>query len=515
MENKKKLALISVSNKTKIEVISNFLIKNDFEIVSTGGTLKALWDMKIPAKSVEEVTEFPEIMDGRVKTLHPQIHAGILARDKDLDILDNHNIKKIDVLIVNFYPFEEVIKSNNTDFSEAIENIDIGGPAMVRAAAKNFENCCVLTDPNNYDEFIELFNTSRENNLQFNKNMSLKAFEYIANYDIAIANYLGKKINKEEFPKFHSLKKINDLRYGENPHQKGSVYQDNNQRRLGIINSKIFQGKSLSYNNIVDGDAALSCVSSFIEPTCVIVKHANPCGVSSRKKLIDAYEKAFETDKTSAFGGVIAFNKDVDENLARKIIDNQFVEIIISPSFSKESLEIFKSKKDIRIIQYENFQAINDLKNEQIKSINDGILIQNEDISYEVIIDDVVSKKEPTKEELLDLKFSWIVSKFVKSNAIIFSKNQQTLGIGAGQMSRIDSTFIASEKAKVQGLNLVGAAMASDAFFPFTDNVEKAHELGISSIIQPGGSKNDNEVIAMVDELGMSMVFTGKRHFRH
>ena len=372
-----------------------------------------------------------------------------------------------------------------------------------------------MIDPNNYDEFIELFNTSLENNLQFNKNMSLKAFEYIANYDIAIANYLGKKINKEEFPKFHSLKKINDLRYGENPHQKGSVYQDNNQRRLGIINSKIFQGKSLSYNNIVDGDAALSCVSSFIEPTCVIVKHANPCGVSSRKKLIDAYEKAFETDKTSAFGGVIAFNKDVDENLARKIIDNQFVEIIISPSFSKESLEIFKSKKDIRIIQYENFQNINDLKNEQIKSINDGILIQNEDISYEVIIDDVVSKKEPTKEELLDLKFSWIVSKFVKSNAIVFSKNQQTLGIGAGQMSRIDSTFIASEKAKAQGLNLVGSSMASDAFFPFTDNVEKAHELGISSIIQPGGSKNDNEVIAMVDELGMSMVFTGKRHFRH
>ena len=247
----------------------------------------------------------------------------------------------------------------------------------------------------------------------------------------------------------------------------------------------------------------------------MIVKHANPCGVSSRKKLIDAYEKAFETDKTSAFGGVIAFNKEVDENLARKILENQFVEIIISPSFSKESLEIFKSKKDIRIIEYEDYQAINDSKNVQVKSINDGILIQGEDINYEVIIDDIVSKKEPTKEELLDLKFSWIVSKFVKSNAIVFSKNQQTLGIGAGQMSRIDSTFIASEKAKVQGLNLVGAVMASDAFFPFTDNVEKANKLGISSIIQPGGSKNDKEVISKVNELGMSMVFTGKRHFRH
>ena len=247
----------------------------------------------------------------------------------------------------------------------------------------------------------------------------------------------------------------------------------------------------------------------------MIVKHANPCGVSSRNKLIDAYEKAFETDKTSAFGGVIAFNKDVDENLARKILENQFVEIIISPSFSKESLEIFKSKKDIRIIEYKDYKDINESKNVQIKSINDGILIQNEDINYEVIIDDIVSKKEPTKEELLDLKFSWIVSKFVKSNAIVFSKNQQTLGIGAGQMSRIDSTFIASEKAKVQGLNLVGASMASDAFFPFTDNVEKANKLGISSIIQPGGSKNDKEVISKVNELGMSMVFTGKRHFRH
>ena len=515
MENKKKLALISVSDKTKIEVISNFLIKNDFEIISTGGTLKALWDMKIPAKSVEEVTKFPEIMDGRVKTLHPNIHAGILARNKDLDILDNHNIKKIDVLIVNFYPFEKVIKSNNSDFSEAIENIDVGGPAMVRAAAKNFENCCVLVNPNNYDEFIELFDTSLENNLKFNKNMSLEAFEYVANYDIAIANYLDKKINKEEFPKFHSLKKINDLRYGENPHQKSSVYQDSNERRLGIINSQIFQGKSLSYNNIVDGDTALSCVSSFLEPSCVIVKHANPCGVSSRNKLIDAYEKAFETDKTSAFGGVIAFNKEVDGNLARKILENQFVEIIISPSFSKESLEIFKSKKDIRVIEYKDYKDINESKNVQIKSINDGILIQGEDINYEVIIDDIVSKKEPTKEELLDLKFSWIVSKFVKSNAIVFSKNQQTLGIGAGQMSRIDSTFIASEKAKVQGLNLVGAVMASDAFFPFTDNVEKANKLGISSIIQPGGSKNDKEVISKVNELGMSMVFTGKRHFRH
>ena len=515
MENKKKLALISVSDKTKIEVISNFLIKNDFEIISTGGTLKALWDMKIPAKSVEEVTKFPEIMDGRVKTLHPNIHAGILARNKDLDILDNHNIKKIDVLIVNFYPFEKVINSNNSDFSEAIENIDVGGPAMVRAAAKNFENCCVLVNPNNYDEFIELFDTSLENNLKFNRNMSLEAFEYVANYDITIANYLGKKINNEEFPKFHSLKKINDLRYGENPHQKSSVYQDCNERRLGIINSKIFQGKSLSYNNIVDGDTALSCVSSFLKPSCVIVKHANPCGVSSRNKLIDAYEKAFETDKTSAFGGVIAFNKEVDENLARKILENQFVEIIISPSFSKESLEIFKSKKDIRVIEYKDYKDINESKNVQIKSINDGILIQGEDINYEVIIDDIVSKKEPTKEELLDLKFSWTVSKFVKSNAIVFSKNQQTLGIGAGQMSRIDSTFIASEKAKVQGLNLVGAVMASDAFFPFTDNVEKANKLGISSIIQPGGSKNDKEVISKVNELGMSMVFTGKRHFRH
>jgi len=515
LSGNKKIALISVSNKKNLLDISRFLIKNNFQIVSTGGTYNELKSEKIPVKAVSEITQFPEIMDGRVKTLHPNIHSGLLAREQDNKVLSDLKIDRISLLIVNFYPFEEIINKEDSSYEDAIENIDIGGPAMVRAAAKNYLNCCVLTSPEDYSEYIKNFKLDKKSQDIFNKKMSLKAFQVVAHYDMCIANYLDKIINNEKFPKFISLNKINDLRYGENPHQSATLYQELNTKRPGLINSKKIQGKDLSYNNIVDGDSALSCVLSFNDPTCVIVKHANPCGVASNENINQAYTNAYNTDPISAFGGVIAFNRKVDEYLMKEILNKQFVELIIAPSFSKKSIELSKMKENIRVIQYEIFENKN-FKCE-IKSINDGFLIQDEDYSnldhsknYKV-----VTKKIPTKKEFADLYFSWVVAKYVKSNAIVFSKNKTTFGIGAGQMSRIDSTLIAAIKAEKQNLNLQGAVMASDAFFPFSDNVKKASELGISCIIQPGGSKSDDEVIKTADELGISLVFTGIRHFRH
>ena len=481
MIKNKKFALISVSDKSNLEGIVKYLVENNFQIISTGGTFKKLKELSLPVLSITEITKFPEIMDGRVKTLHPNIHAGLLARETDEDILNDLNIQRINVLIVNFYPFEKTVNKNKVIFEEEIEDIDIGGPAMVRAGSKNFENCCVLTDPSDYEKFIHEFDPELISNKNLNRNMALKAFEHVANYDISIANYLGKEIGGENFPKYQSLKKINNLRYGENPHQTASLYQNNAVRSISIVNSKQYQGKDLSFNNIVDGDSALSCVVYYEEPTCVIVKHANPCGVCCHSDLIKAYEGAYNTDPTSSFGGVIAFNKEVNEDVIKKILDNQFVELIIAPSFSKEALKYAESKINIRIIEFTDYKKQNNQSYNQIKSISDGILMQDEDYSPQDIIKNykVVSKKIPTAEELSDLYFSWIVSKYVKSNAIVFSKERKTLGIGAGQMSRIDSTFIAAQKALQQNLSLKNAVMASDAFFPFPDNVEKAAELGI------------------------------------
>ena len=517
MIKNKKFALISVSDKSNLEGIVKYLVENNFQIISTGGTFKKLKELSLPVLSITEITKFPEIMDGRVKTLHPNIHAGLLAREKDEDILNDLNIQRINVLIVNFYPFEKTVNKNKVIFEEAIEDIDIGGPAMVRAGSKNFENCSVLTDPSDYEKFIHEFDSELISNKNLNRNMALKAFEHVANYDISIANYLGKEIGGENFPKYQSLKKINNLRYGENPHQTASLYQNNEVRSISVVNSKQYQGKDLSFNNIVDGDSALSCVVYYEEPTCVIVKHANPCGVCCHSDLIKAYEGAYNTDPTSSFGGVIAFNREVNEDVIKKILDNQFVELIIAPSFSKEALKYAESNINIRIIEFTDYKKQNNQSYNQIKSISDGILMQDEDYSPQDIIKNykVVSKKIPTAEELSDLHFSWIVSKYVKSNAIVFSKERKTLGIGAGQMSRIDSTFIAAQKALQQNLSLKNAVMASDAFFPFPDNVEKASELGISAIIQPGGSQNDELVINKANELKISLVFTGIRHFRH
>ena len=517
MSTNKKYALISVSNKSNIEELANFLISNDFKIISTGGTYKKLKELKVEVVSISEITNFPEIMDGRVKTLHPNVHAGLLARKCDDQILSELNIKRIDVLVVNFYPFESTINKPNVEFENAIENIDIGGPAMVRAAAKNYLNCAVLTNPNDYSYFINNYNSQKISDEDMNKNMSLKAFQYVAHYDICIANYLDKEIKGESFPKFHTFKKISDLRYGENPHQKASLFQNYNKREISIVNSKTLQGKELSFNNIVDGDTALSCVINFEKPSCVIVKHANPCGVSSENNLQDAYKNAYLTDSVSAFGGVIAFNSEVNEELMKSILDNQFVELIIAPLFSTNSLEYAKTKKNVRIIKYVDYKKTDSNNAKQIKNISDGVLIQDLDYSKEDKIEKykVVSKRLPSQEELDDLGFAWVVAKYVKSNAIVFVKNQKTLGVGAGQMSRIDSTFIASKKAEQENLSLDNAVMASDAFFPFPDNVVKAAELGIKAIIQPGGSKNDQEVIDKANELNLSLVFTGIRHFRH
>ena len=518
MSKTKKFALISVSDKTNIESIANFLSKNNFDIISTGGTYKKLKELGINVISISDITNFPEIMDGRVKTLHPNIHAGLLARKSDDKILEKLNINRISVLVVNFYPFENVINNKNSTFEEAVENIDIGGPAMVRAASKNFQSCSVITKVESYSEFIDKFDPELKKNEALNKKMALIAFEHVAHYDICIANYLAKKINGEEFEKFYSLRKISDLRYGENPHQKASLYQDTKGKNIvSIVNSKQYQGKELSYNNIVDGDAALSCVTNFSEPSCVIVKHANPCGVSSNENLETAYLNSYSTDPVSAFGGVIAFNKEVNHNLIKKIIDKQFVELIVAPKFSKEAIIFSKTKKNIRIIEYQEFSNKICGSFNQIKTINNGILIQEEDFSEKDFLKNykVVSDRIPSNAEFEDLNFAWQVAKYVKSNAIVFCKDKKTLGIGAGQMSRIDSTYIASQKAKQQNLNLNNAVMSSDAFFPFPDNVEKAAELGISSIIQPGGSQNDNEVINKANELNISLVFTGFRHFRH
>ena len=517
MSINKKYALISVSDKSNVEELANFLTSNNFKIISTGGTYKKLKELKIEVVSISEITNFPEIMDGRVKTLHPNVHAGLLARKCDDQILSELNIKRIDVLVVNFYPFENTINKPNVRFENAIENIDIGGPAMVRAAAKNYLNCTVLTNPNDYNYFINNYNTQKISNEGINKKMSLRAFQYVAHYDICIANYLEKEIEGENFPKFHTFKKISNLRYGENPHQKASLFQNYNEREVSIVNSKTLQGKELSFNNIVDGDTALSCVINFEKPSCVIVKHANPCGVSSDNNLQDAYKNAYLTDSVSAFGGVIAFNSEVNEELMKSILDNQFVELIIAPLFSSDSLEYAKTKKNVRIIEYVDYKKTDFNNAKQIKNISDGILMQDLDHSKEDKIEKykVVSERLPTQKELDDLGFAWVVAKYVKSNAIVFAKNKKTLGVGAGQMSRIDSTFIASKKAEQENLSLDNAVMASDAFFPFPDNVEKAAELGIKAIIQPGGSKNDQEVIDKANELNLSLVFTGIRHFRH
>lgn len=462
-------------------------------------------------------------MQGRVKTLHPKIAGGILGRrDSDADVMHAHDIHDIDLVVVNLYPFEQVSQNKESSLEEIIENIDIGGPTLIRSAAKNYEWCTVLVDPADYQSFIQEFEAHKGTIKEKTRfHCAVKAFAHTAAYDGAIANFFGQAIDKQPQMRFGQNLSLNyqlkqRLRYGENPHQSGAFYIEKNASKDSISNALMLQGKELSYNNIADSDAALETVKVFEHPACVIVKHANPCGVAIGANGLEAYEKAYACDPTSAFGGIIAFNQEVDEKLIKAIFDKQFVEVMIAPAFSPKALEIAKQKENCRVLQYHPDNEHHEPVSLDIKTVSGGILVQTKDNSNIMTISrEVVTKRAPTKEELQDLLFAWHIVKYVKSNAIVFAKNGQTVGIGAGQMSRIISTEIAAMKAKETGLPLKGACMASDAFFPFKDNIEKAAALGISAIISPGGSKKDNEVIECANQHGIAMIFTGTRAFRH
>ena len=509
---KPKTALISLSNKSNLEILVKFLIDKEIKILSTGGTYKAIKEITSEVVEVSEFTGFEEMMDGRVKTLHPKIHAGILARrDTDMKALEERGYEPIDMVIVNLYPFKETIK-NDCSFEEAIEKIDIGGPTMIRAAAKNFNDVTVIVDPNDYQKIIDEWSVNDGITYESRKKLSQKVFAIMADYNRSISMYF----NQEEPNSIHDyeFKKSTALRYGENPHQNASLYTFKGLNKKNIANAEILQGKELSYNNIVDADAAWECVREFNNPSCVIVKHANPCGVSESDSIYNAYDLAFKTDPTSAFGGIIAFNNKVDLATAKEINNRQFVEVVIAPDYQNEAIEEFTNKKNIRILKVDLEQ--DDLYPGTIKKVSGGILMQDDD-SKSVKIEELkcVTKREPSEKELQDLMFAWKVAKFVKSNAIVYVKDKQTIGIGAGQMSRVISAEIANIKAAEEGLEVKNAVMASDAFFPFRDGIDKAASSGIAAIIQPGGSIKDDEVIAAANEHGIAMVFTGMRHFRH
>ena len=509
---KPKTALVSLSDKTNLEALVNFLVSQNVKILSTGGTYKAILKISEEVMEVSDFTGFEEMMDGRVKTLHPKIHAGILARrDSDMKVLEERGYEPIDLVIVNLYPFQETIASECT-FEEAIENIDIGGPTMIRAAAKNFKDVVVVSNPEDYDQLFDEWTNKDGISLETRKIFAQKVFKTMANYNDAIAKYMmGDSPSMMPDYKFDNS---TNLRYGENPHQSASLLTFSNLKQKNIANAEIIQGKELSYNNIVDADAAWECVKEFDNPACVIVKHANPCGVAEGTGVFESYDLAFKTDPTSAFGGIIAFNKKLDAKTAAEINKRQFVELIIAADFDEDALVELSSKKNIRVLK-----ADIGIDNEYpgiIKKVSGGILIQDDDHKKINAADlKCVTKREPSEEEINDLLFAWKVAKFVKSNAIVYVKNKQTIGIGAGQMSRVISAEIANLKAKEEGLDVTNASMASDAFFPFRDGIDKAALSGISSIIQPGGSIKDGEVIEAANEHNIAMMFTGVRHFRH
>lgn len=516
-------ALLTVFDKTGIVPLAEQLHLKGVELISTGQTAELLKSHGLPVITVSDYTGFPEIMHGRVKTLHPKIHGGILGkRDRDAEIMIEHDIHDIDLVVVNLYPFREVIQKSNVTLEDAIENIDIGGPTLLRGAAKNYHWCTVLVDPNDYSEFLKEF----EENKGFIKEIhrfhyAAKAFAHTAAYDSTIANFFSARLSQpsETFAKTLSLhyELKEQLRYGENPHQRGAFYQEATPPQDSITAAKQRQGKTLSFNNIADGNAALECVKAFHEPACVIVKHANPCGVALGDSLLTAYNKAYACDPISAFGGIIAFNRPIDETLIQPIFNQQFVEVLIGPYFTEGAIELAKQKPNCRLLQYhamENAHFEHAIHTD-LRSVNGGLLVQSWQNHEAEENFEVITQHEPSPSQMQDLIFAWRVVKFVKSNGIVYAKNGQTLGIGAGQTSRIFSTEIAALKAKQQHLDLHGAVMGSDAFFPFKDNIEKAHEYGIRAIIQPGGSLRDQEVIACANDLGVAMVLTHIRHFKH
>lgn len=521
MSKKITRALISVSDKEGVVKFADQLHRQGIEIFSTGGTFKLLCQNQIPAIEISEYTNFPEMMDGRVKTLHPKVHGGILGRRGiDDEIMSSHDIKNIDLVVVNLYPFQETIAKPNCDLALAIENIDIGGPTMVRAAAKNHTDVTVIVNPSDYDRVIqELEANQGEISANQRFNFAVKAFEHTAQYDAAIANYLGCKISEPAsgFPRTYNSQyvKVEDLRYGENPHQQAAFYKEANYSGASVANSIQIQGKALSFNNVADTDAALECVQSLESTACVIVKHANPCGAALGQTLLEAYEKAYATDPTSAFGGIIAFNHALDAETAELILGRQFVEVIIAPDYQDDCLKVLTSKPNIRVLKCGSMKQ-SDQPGWDYKRVAGGLLVQDRDLSELSDLDlKVMTKRAPTQQEISDLLFSWKVAKFVKSNAIVYGHNGQTIGVGAGQMSRVYSARVAAMKATDENLQVEGSVMASDAFFPFRDSVDAAAEAGITAIIQPGGSIRDEEVIQAADEAGMAMVFTGIRNFRH
>jgi len=522
-------ALLSVSDKNGIVPFAKALHEQGVKLISTGGTAKLLADNQLPVVEVASLTKFPEMLDGRVKTLHPMVHGGLLARrdfPEHMAALKEHGIDTIDMLVINLYPFNETVANENCSFEDAVENIDIGGPAMLRAAAKNHQDVTVLISPEDYVPVLAEMKANN-NSVSYQTNLSLakKVFAHTARYDGAIANYLsalGDDLDhraRSAYPETLHLafEKVQEMRYGENPHQSAAFYRDISPVSGALANYKQLQGKELSYNNIADADSAWECVKSFTDnvgdaAACVIIKHANPCGVAVGANALEAYQKAFKTDPSSAFGGIIAFNVSCD-GTAAEAISKQFVEVLIAPSFSDEAKAIFASKQNVRLLEIPLGTACNAY---DFKRVGGGLLVQSPD-AKNVLQSEmrVVSQRQPSPSEMIDMMFAWRVAKFVKSNAIVYCANGMTLGIGAGQMSRVDSARMASIKAENAGLSLKGSAVASDAFFPFRDGLDVVVNGGASCAIQPGGSMRDDEIIAAANEHGIAMVFTGIRHFRH
>jgi len=516
-------ALISVSDKSGILEFAKALADFGIEILSTGGTATLLRDAGVPVMDVSDYTGFPELMDGRVKTLHPKIHGGLLGRrGQDDAVMAEHGILGIDLVVVNLYPFEATIARPDCDLATAIENIDIGGPSMLRAAAKNHAAVTVVVDSANYPVVLDEMKANDGgvgDALRFD--LAVQAFEHTAHYDGAIANYLGTLVPgvEDRFPRTynHQFQKVSGLRYGENPHQQAAFYRDPKTTEACVSTAEQLQGKELSYNNIADADTALECVREYEGTACVIVKHANPCGVALADSPLAAYDRAYQTDPTSAFGGIIAFNCPLDAETAKAIVDRQFVEVIIVPSINDDCREILAAKPNVRVLVTGDGHGGGDARAEfDYKRVRGGLLVQDRDEGRIAAADlKVVSKRQPTAAEINDLLFTWTVAKHVKSNAIVYGRDGQTIGVGAGQMSRVYSARIAAIKAADAGLEVRGSVMASDAFFPFRDGLDSAAEVGVRAVIQPGGSIRDEEVISAADEHDIAMVFTGMRHFRH
>ncbi|MFP1724462.1 bifunctional phosphoribosylaminoimidazolecarboxamide formyltransferase/IMP cyclohydrolase [Lonsdalea quercina] len=520
-------ALLSVSDKAGIVEFAQALSERGVELLSTGGTARLLADAGLPVTEVSDYTGFPEMMDGRVKTLHPKVHGGILGRrGQDDAVMAQHDIQPIDMVVVNLYPFAQTVAKEHCTLADAIENIDIGGPTMVRSAAKNHNDVAIVVKSGDYSSIIDELD-SHEGSLtdETRFDLAIKAFEHTAAYDSMIANYFGTLVPAYHgdtsrpaghFPRTLNLNfiKKQDMRYGENGHQQAAFYIEEEVKEASVATATQWQGKALSYNNIADTDAALECVKEFAEPACVILKHANPCGVAIGDSILDAYERAYKTDPTSAFGGIIAFNRELDEATAQAIVSRQFVEVIIAPSVSDAALRVTAAKQNVRVLTCGQWQR--HIPSLDFKRVNGGLLVQDRDLG---MVDAsqlrVVTERQPTEAELRDALFCWKVAKFVKSNAIVYARDNMTIGIGAGQMSRVYSAKIAGIKAEDEGLVVEGSVMASDAFFPFRDGIDAAAAVGITCVIQPGGSIRDDEVIAAANEHGIAMLFTDMRHFRH